>query len=524
MNIVLASAQKIENLSLAISITTIVLLFIFLASCLFLYYRYYRKCIDNYLEDSYIKNEIKGENKKFFKKFETLKENQELTINQKLDEYNKETLVEYIEKRTIKKNTAKVISNIVLVIFYLVLAAVIGFAIAMRASNDKINIGNSYYVVILTGSMEEKEESNSYLTSHNLNNQIETYSLIGLENITDDTSLELYDIVAYYNSNDQLIVHRIVEITYSDTNQALYTLRGDANPFSSEEESNLTRSQIVGKYNGFHNFGLGITINYLKSNLGIIAVSFGLLLIMIFDYFDIYLGKRILLRKKDIYPILDEENIQLLKDSPSSILLITNQEVVNKKEDEIENDNQEDDISNEVNYSLEDSLELEEEKTNQEEAIDEEDDEDSLDSELETSQSTPTFERFKRKRRKKMVPLTTRLKRCDLNLKNKYDQISNYALSYGLHQRISTLNDTYRLHKVRYIVITLRGKALVIHFKLDAKDYIYTTIPVRHDDKLKYQDVPTEFKVKSELSLKRAFKLIDDTMKLANIKRKDIDK
>ena len=67
------------------------------------------------------------------------------------------------------------------------------------------------------------------------------------------------------------------------------------------------------------------------------------------------------------------KNIQLLKDSPSSILLITNQEVVNKKEDEIENDNQEDDISNEVNYSLEDSLELEEEKTNQEEAIDEED-------------------------------------------------------------------------------------------------------------------------------------------------------
>lgn len=126
------------------------------------------------------------------------------------------------------------------------------------------------------------------------------------------------------------------------------------------------------------------------------------------------------------------------------------------------------------------------------------------------------------KERKKAVPFAQRLAEADPELKEKYDELAKYcADEYGLHGRTSVSADTYRLHKVRYVVFSLRGKGIKMHVAVNPADYEGSTLPVKDDSaKSKYSDVPGYIKVKSELSFKRAKVLIDDAMKKAGIEKK----
>ncbi len=126
------------------------------------------------------------------------------------------------------------------------------------------------------------------------------------------------------------------------------------------------------------------------------------------------------------------------------------------------------------------------------------------------------------KERKKAVPFAQKLEEADPELKEKYDELAKYcAEEYGLHGRTSVSADTYRLHKVRYVVFSLRGKGMKMHIAVNPADYEGSTLPVKDDSaKAKYSDVPGYIKIKSELSFKRAKVLIDDAMKKAGIEKK----
>lgn len=124
--------------------------------------------------------------------------------------------------------------------------------------------------------------------------------------------------------------------------------------------------------------------------------------------------------------------------------------------------------------------------------------------------------------RKKTVPFATRLEEADPELKEKYEELAAYcADEYGLHGRTSVNHDTYRLHRVRYVVFSLRGKAIKMHVAVDPKTYDDSTITIKDDSaKSKYSDVPGYIRVKSKLSVKRAKQLIDDAMAKAGIEKK----
>lgn len=49
-------------------------------------------------------------------------------------------------------------------------------------------------------------------------------------------------------------------------------MQGDSNPSSLSYEKELTFDDFIGKYNGYQNYGLGVTLTYIKSNIGIIAI------------------------------------------------------------------------------------------------------------------------------------------------------------------------------------------------------------------------------------------------------------
>ena len=80
-----------------------------------------------------------------------------------------------------------------------------------------------------------------------------------------------------------------------------------------------------------------------------------------------------------------------------------------------------------------------------------------------------------------------------------------------MKSRVSNTGDTFRLHKVTFVKITVAGKALKLYFALNPKDYANTTLPVQDaGDKGTYKDIPLVFKVKSDLSVRRAKQLIAD--------------
>lgn len=447
MFITLSSVQKIENISFTISVVVICLLFITLVSLFAIYFNYYKKCIDNELEDQNINKDVHLENKSYFKNNDEFINNVHISKREKYDTFY--SISSHAEKTKKMHSFFRAVFNVILFIFALVFIGIMATSIYVRSQGDLFYLGDTAYVVIQTGSMEEKNENNTYLFDNNLDDQIAPMSLIGVTPIESEDDLSQYDIVGYYNDNDQLIIHRIIAIDVGEDGETLYTLRGDSNLTSSTEERNLTIDQLVCKYNGYSNFGLGLTINYVRSNIGIITFSLAILLIIIYDLFDMALSKHIEARKVAIYPNIDYNTLNRI-----------------------------DEVHQKAVIPLVEVLD------------------DLIDSRLiEQEEKRYTFKE--------------RLARADEALQSKYYILKNYLLMNGLRSRVSNSCDTYRKKRVKYVVLTIRGKSLIMHIKLDLLEVQREILHVKEDNKIKYAEVPIYFRIRSDLSLKRAKNLID---------------
>ena len=122
------------------------------------------------------------------------------------------------------------------------------------------------------------------------------------------------------------------------------------------------------------------------------------------------------------------------------------------------------------------------------------------------------------------IPFPTRMLDSDKELKSNYNELKAEILSYGVKSRVSNSGDTFRLHKVTFVKITIAGKSLKLYFALDPKDYASSTLPVQDaGHKGTYRDIPLVFKVKSELSMRRAKQLIADVMEKNGLEQGKIE-
>lgn len=111
------------------------------------------------------------------------------------------------------------------------------------------------------------------------------------------------------------------------------------------------------------------------------------------------------------------------------------------------------------------------------------------------------------------IPFPERLVKADKDLKDNYNELKNEFLSYGLKSRVSNSGDTFRMHRKAYAKITIAGKGLKIYYPLNPNDYAESPIPVIDvSDKAAYEETPLAFKVKSNLSVRRAKKLLEDSL------------
>lgn len=112
----------------------------------------------------------------------------------------------------------------------------------------------------------------------------------------------------------------------------------------------------------------------------------------------------------------------------------------------------------------------------------------------------------------KRLTFEERLRRAHKDARDKFKEIKDYFESLGFKATSTKTAETFVYKNVKYAQITTMGKnGLKIYYKLSAKDYEGSPIPVEDMSSIrKYESLPLLFKVKSDLSVKRAKKLMDD--------------
>lgn len=116
------------------------------------------------------------------------------------------------------------------------------------------------------------------------------------------------------------------------------------------------------------------------------------------------------------------------------------------------------------------------------------------------------------------LPFDEKIVSSEDDIKLAYQTLKSLLSSYGLNSRVSSTGDTFRLAKKTYCKITASGQALKIYLALDPKAYQNSAIPVNDaSSKDTYKQIPLGFRVKSDLSLRRARDLIIECMNQNNL-------
>ena len=125
--------------------------------------------------------------------------------------------------------------------------------------------------------------------------------------------------------------------------------------------------------------------------------------------------------------------------------------------------------------------------------------------------------------KRRRASFETRLKNSEFDLRHKYYDLRDYIKWYGLRNRISIPGDTFSYKRQRYVFVTIVGKHIRVYLNLDPNNYADSTIPVEKAEAKKYEDLPCLLRVKSDLSYRRAKKLVDDLMQKIGIDKPDED-
>ena len=174
---------------------------------------------------------------------------------------------------------------------------------------ESINYIGIAPISILSGSMSEKNHLNDYLEENDLNNQFNKGDLIFLEKLPEQDDLELYDVIGYFNSDGELVVHRIIGGGYYDEQNVFhyvdnlddaenYIMRGDAN--NNSDSTYITYDEMYGIYEGGKIPYLGFFSQYLQSGFGVVSLCGVAGIIFSYEYFVDKYNKTYNKRKEEL--------------------------------------------------------------------------------------------------------------------------------------------------------------------------------------------------------------------------------
>lgn len=217
------------------------------------------------------------------------------------------------EENQSKKKFNKVIKIITKTCGYIVLVfivAIFSISLVSKIKNDSIVFGNSTLMVIASDSMSKKN-NDIVKSDSSLNNQFNTYDIIGVSKYSNQDDVKLYDVVAFKNKNNVTIVHRIVQVNIDEqTKQVTYLTQGDSNLYpdntsGSQYVGYLSYDKIIGKYNGTRIQGLGIFVIFLQSPAGIVTIISLVYCLIMYDYLSNKYKKAIVDRTNLLIDLID---------------------------------------------------------------------------------------------------------------------------------------------------------------------------------------------------------------------------
>lgn len=104
-----------------------------------------------------------------------------------------------------------------------------------------------------------------------------------------------------------------------------------------------------------------------------------------------------------------------------------------------------------------------------------------------------------------------KLREADEGLRRRYEELKKEAEEAGLKGRVTFGADSYHISRETILKITIVGKQIKMYFRLNPKDYDETPIPHEDVSDIKaFEKLPMLFRVKSELAVKRAKRLLAD--------------
>ncbi|MCQ2742824.1 MAG: hypothetical protein MJ239_05970 [Bacilli bacterium] len=191
----------------------------------------------------------------------------------KAGQKDEEIVKEYKEERTKKAralNVASRVFDLVLCALFLSMFAVSAYA-RIKGNDFPINNIGSVKVVV-SESMSQKNEKNTYLFDNNLDNQFDMYDLVIVNALPQENELKLYDVVVYEKEGIE-IIHRIVAIEEPNAfhpNDRWFTLKGDAN--TTPDVSPVVYSQMKAIYSSHKIPFVGVFVLWLQSSLGYLVL------------------------------------------------------------------------------------------------------------------------------------------------------------------------------------------------------------------------------------------------------------
>lgn len=260
--------QSLPKMSLAISIVVVICMAISFAALFFLYGRTKSKGIDFGVEDKPIKSELSAKLKK---------------------RGNASGYTQMLADGKKKERIIRIVADAFLLVFIVLAAALTIFSFVLRGKGEQIYFGDTAYLTVLTSSMQEKNENNSYLKENDDGVRIHQYALIGIDKV-DPADLKEGDIIAFKYEGNTIYVHRIVSVREVG-GEKFFTTMGDANDVSSPNEINISADRIVGVFNGYHKGYLGVLLIYIRSDIGMVALIFVFLLLAVIDAAEFFITR-----------------------------------------------------------------------------------------------------------------------------------------------------------------------------------------------------------------------------------------
>ena len=108
---------------------------------------------------------------------------------------------------------------------------------------------------------------------------------------------------------------------------------------------------------------------------------------------------------------------------------------------------------------------------------------------------------------------TAKLSQADQPLKDYYNELKNYALSYNnTNSRVSWHFDSINIGRKQILKFSIRGKVLCLYYALDVDDYANSKYKVEKVESKKYKEVPCLYRIKNNRRFDYAKNLIDIVM------------